>query len=76
MANSFELIDLKSGNVIADFSSEDDALESLQRRFQSHGAEAIAELSLMLITDDDQFLVAMQDDLEQLVRSSLRNRVA
>ena len=34
-------------------------------------ARAIEDLSLMRITDDDQFLVAMQNDLKRLVRDSL-----
>lgn len=70
MADCFELIDLKSGNVLGDFTSQDAALESLRRAYRKHGSLAIEQLSLMLITDDDQFLVAMQEELEHLVRDS------
>lgn len=76
MANSFELIDLKSGNVLADFESEAAALASLRSQIESHGANAISDLSLMLITDDDQYLVALGEDLELLVRQASRTRVA
>lgn len=64
------MIDLHSGNVIGGFDSEDEALASLRRSLETHGPRAIRDLSLMQITDDDQFVVAMQDDLERLVRDS------
>jgi hypothetical protein len=70
MNDYFEIIDLKSGNVIGGYESEDEALASLRRSLHTHGPRAIEELSLMRITDDDQFLVAMQGDLERLVRDS------
>lgn len=70
MDNYFEVIDLRSGNVIGGFESEDEALASLWRALGAHGPRAIEELSLMRITDEDQFLIAMQDDLERLVRAS------
>ena len=66
----FEVIDLKSGNVIGGFDSEDEALASLRRSLETHGPRAIRGLSLMQITKDDQIVVAMQDDLERLVRDS------
>ncbi len=72
MDNIFEVIDLKSGNVIGGFDTEDEALASLRRSLHTHGPRAIENLSLMRITDDDQFLVAMQDDLKRLVRDPLR----
>ena len=56
MDNPFEVIDLKSGNVLAGFGSEDEALASLRRGLCTHGARAIEDLSLMRITGDDQFL--------------------
>ncbi|MGH2616574.1 MAG: hypothetical protein ACRDJC_15140 [Thermomicrobiales bacterium] len=70
MDTPFEVIDLKSGNVIGGFESEAEALASLRRSFETHGPRAIRDLSLMQITDDDQFVVAMQDELERLVRDS------
>jgi hypothetical protein len=70
MNDYFEIIDLKSGNVIGGYESEDEALASLRRFLYTHGRSAITEFSLMRITDDDQVLVAMQDDLERMVRDS------
>jgi hypothetical protein len=68
MVSYFEVIDLKSGNVIGGFDSQEDALASLRRALGAHGPRAIQNLSLMRITEDDQFLVAMEDDLERWVR--------
>lgn len=62
----FELIDLGSGNVIADFADADDALAALQRTAAQHGRPAIRNLSLMRIDGDHQILVAMQDQLTAL----------
>lgn len=70
MDNPFEVLDLKSGNVIGGFESENEALASLRRSLESHGPRAMRDLSLMQITEDDQFVVAMQDDLERLIRDS------
>jgi hypothetical protein len=65
-----EVIDLTSGNVIGGFASEEDALASLRRGLDIHGPRAVQHLSLMRITADDQFLVAMDNDLERLVCDS------
>lgn len=70
MDGYFEVIDLRSGNVIGGFESEAEALASLRHALSMHGPRAIADLSLMRSTDEDQFLVAMQDDLERLVRDA------
>jgi hypothetical protein len=70
MDSSFDVIDLNSGNVTGGFNSEDDALASLRRAVGAHGPRAIQDLSLMRSTDDDQIVVAMQDDLERRVRDS------
>ena len=70
MDTPFEIIDLKSGNVIGGYESEDAALAALRRFLEIHGPRAIRNLSLMHITDDDQYLVAMEDDLERMVRDS------
>ena len=68
MDSPFDLLDLKSGNVIGGFKSKDEALASLRRALETHRPRAIRDLSLMQITEDDQFVVAMQDDLERLIR--------
>jgi hypothetical protein len=70
MDSPIEVIDLKSGNVIGGFESEDEALASLRCSLETHGPRAIRELSLMQITEDDQFVIAMQEDLERLVRDA------
>jgi hypothetical protein len=70
MDRDYEVIDLKSGNVIGGFESEDAALASLRRTLETHGPTAIRDLPLMQITEDDQFVVAMQDDLKRLVRDA------
>ena len=70
MDSYYEVIDLKSGNVIAGFTSEAEALASLRRALSIHGTQAVQGLSLMHITDDDQIVVAMEDDLERLVRDT------
>lgn len=53
MDTPVEVIDLRSGNVIADFDSENEALASLRPALRTHGARAIEDLSLMRITEDD-----------------------
>ena len=70
MDTPFEVIDLKFGNVIGGFESEDATLAALQRSLETHVPTAIWDLSLMQLTEDDQFVVAMQDDLKRLVRDA------
>jgi hypothetical protein len=65
----FELIDLTSGNVIADFSDVGEALATLRRAAAEHGLSAIENLSLMRIDEDEQSLVAMQDELVGMVET-------
>jgi hypothetical protein len=65
----FELIDLTSGNVIADFSDVGEALATLRRAAAEHGLSAIENLSLMRIDEDEQSLVAMQDELVDMVET-------
>lgn len=66
----FALTDLNFGNVIGGYGSGDAALASLRCFLETHGPRASRDLSLMQITEDDQLVVAMQDDLERLVRDS------
>jgi hypothetical protein len=47
MGTPVEVIDLKSGNVIGGYGSEDEALASLRRFLRTHGQRAIQDLSLM-----------------------------
>jgi hypothetical protein len=59
----FELIELTSGNVAGDYATEQETLEHLRHAYETHGASAIADLSLMKIENGEQELVAMQEDL-------------
>jgi hypothetical protein len=68
MAATYEVIELTSGNVAGDYSSEQDALARLRLPYDAHGTTAIANLSLMRTEDEDQQLVAMQDALVNLIR--------
>ena len=63
MAVTYELIELMSGNVTGDYASEQEALERLRHAFETNGASAIADLSLMKIENGAQELIAMQEEL-------------
>jgi hypothetical protein len=65
----FELIDLASGNVIDDFESINDALESIRRVASKHGWDSVSNLSLMRVAGDDQLLFEMKEPLARLARS-------
>ncbi len=73
MDTFFELLDLGSGNVLADFADIDEVLAALRRTAERHGQPAIRNLSLMRIEGDDQFLVAMQDQLADFVEDFTRS---
>jgi hypothetical protein len=66
----YEIIDFRSDNVIGGFGNAGEALAPLRRALPTYGPQAIADLSLMRIAEDDQFLVAMREDLERLVHGS------
>lgn len=76
MDTFFELIDLGSGNVLADFDDIDEALTALRRTAERHGQPAIRNLSLMRIEGDDQSLVAMQDQLAAMVEDYARSTMS
>lgn len=65
----FELIDLDSGNVLSDFASFDDALESIRKVASTFGWPVVQRLSLMRINGDDQVVIAMKEPLASLARS-------
>ena len=73
MDEFFELIDLTSGNVLGDFTDADEAFAALQRTAERHGRSAIRNFSLMRIEGDRQSLVAMQDELAELVEEFERS---
>ena len=61
----FLLFDLQSGNAIAAFVNERDALDALREAATEDGVESIENLSLLVIQDGHPTLIAMEDDLVQ-----------
>src|SRR4051794_1293271 len=57
---TYELIDLDSGNVVGDFDSAHSALHAVRRIIADHGTGAIVDCALFVIRDDQQSLVAME----------------
>jgi hypothetical protein len=75
MDDFYELIDLKSGNLLGDYESAEKALAALNKAARRHGRTAISNFSLLRVRGNDQFLVAMQEDLVDLVDAfSLKQR--
>ena len=66
---SFEIHDLISGNVFDVFDHESDALEALVAYAVDQGLKAVARFALLRERDGASSLVAMEDDLVELVRS-------
>jgi hypothetical protein len=69
MDDFYELIDLVSGNLAGDYDSANDALAALVVTAERYGRPAIESFSLMRIQGDEQSLVAMQEDLVELVEA-------
>jgi hypothetical protein len=69
---TFELIDLDSGNVLSDFDSVEQALESICNVASTQGWPKVQRLSLMRVKGDDQEIVAMKEGLATLARSAER----
>lgn len=65
----YELLDLDSGNVIADFACADDALAAMQRVAERDGWPSVSNLSLMRVQDDEQRVMAMREHLVEMARS-------
>jgi hypothetical protein len=72
----FELIDLKSGNVLDDFADLQSAIATLRRVEATHGADAIRRLSLMHVSGDDETLVALGDEFVALLHEEAMVNVA
>lgn len=66
----FVLIDLDAGNVLSDFDTAEESLVAIRRVAKSHGWPAVERLSLMRVQGEDQRLVAMNEALVELARSS------
>lgn len=65
----YELLDLDSGNIIADFACADDALAAMQRVAKRDGWPSVSNLSLMRVQDDEQRVMAMREHLVEMARS-------
>jgi hypothetical protein len=71
MHSSYELVDLRSGNMIEDYDHERDAIETLVRVAEVHGIEAIATFALAHMQGSKRRLVAMQDELVSRVEQEM-----
>jgi hypothetical protein len=60
---SVQLFDLVSGNVMAAFASEGEALNAIRDSAAEDSVESIENLSLMFIRDGHPTLIAMEEDL-------------
>lgn len=74
MDDYYELIDLKSGNLVGDYDCFDEVSAILRSGAYRYGRSAIENLSLMRIRGDEQSLVAMREDLLELVGLSTHQR--
>ena len=63
MDTYYQLFDLESGNLVADFAQEHDAWEALR----SLEPDELHRLGLVRMEDDEVTLVAMDDDLVRRV---------
>jgi hypothetical protein len=67
MDTYYQLFDLESGNLIADFAQEHEAWDALR----SLEPDEIHRLGLVRMEDDEVTLVAMEDDLVRRVNSNV-----
>jgi hypothetical protein len=71
MNRLYILMDLVSGNVMADFASEGEAWAALRSWASDDGLAAIGDLSLMRIEQGEPMLVAMDAELVRRVAHDL-----
>lgn len=74
MSAIYELLDIASGNVVADYPSEDDAIAELRQVVARDGLEVVAGFALLRVVDERQDRVAMTDDLVALVTERSTDR--
>jgi hypothetical protein len=60
-----------SGNLFADFATEDEAWDALRQWAAEFGLEELHDLGLMRLENGRPTLVAMEDDLVQRVEREL-----
>lgn len=66
--NAFvELVDLESGNVIADYANEREAWRALRQMAIKFGPKELLGLGLMRFEDGNPSLIAMDDELVRRV---------
>ena len=71
MAAPFGLIDVESGNIVASYASERDALLAVAAEAKEHGVDSEAVRSLSLFRDDVPAEEGFIADGENLVRRAL-----
>ena len=76
MNDFYELIHLPSGNVVGDFDTQDEALQTLRRITGAEPPTPITDYALMRGDGDDQELVAMRAELRDLVESTVGPAIA
>ena len=65
------LFDLRSGNIMEGFASEEDAWRALRDMAEEHGLEAIEDLSLLRMRDGHPTVIAMENELVRRVTLEL-----
>ncbi len=68
MDDFLELVDWSTGNVIAEFDSEEQALADLVAEARDYGFDGIESYALLRYQDGHPTLIAMEDDLVTYVR--------
>ena len=71
MRSYIELFDLRSGNVVANYATEDEAWDALRQAATKFGLEEIEELALSQSHNGQDTLIAMDDDLVRRVAGEL-----
>lgn len=69
MSGHFELMDLMSGNIVGDYSTQAEALEVVREALVREGIAAIEHLGLASVEGDETNLIASDDDLLSLAAS-------
>ena len=69
MDEFYEIVDLRTGNLLSDYPRIEDALAVLREIAERRGRAAIADLLLMRNVGDEPSVVAMDDQLIELVES-------
>ena len=71
MDTFIELFDLRSGNLMASFSTEQEAWEELRQMALAFGLEELNDLALSRMQNDHRTLIAMEDELVRRVEHEM-----